>query len=555
MNQREPLSAPSLAGAPRGRPTSGRWLAALSVRAAALPVRTRLELPGGIAFGADRPVVVLRLLDARLLPALARGQVGALARGYVEGRVEIEGTMREVAEVAGALLPGDPTALTDAGDRRRWWSRLLLARRSHARHAPQRDRAQIAFHYDVSNEFYALWLDPRRVYSCACWRDGIETLAAAQEAKLDLICRKLMLRPGERLLDVGAGWGALLLWAAEHYGVQAHGITLSARQHAHVQGLIAERGLAGRVSMALCDYRDLPDHGDGGGPYDKIASVGMFEHVGQARLVGYFDKLRRLLAPGGLLLNHGITAGGLHNTQLGGGIGDFVERYIFPGGELVHVSAVMAAMAEAGLETVDVENLRPHYARTLWAWSDALEAHLDAARSIAGEPVVRAYRLYLAGSAMGFERGWMGLHQLLAIRPSGRLADGPLRGAQSSYPFQRDHVYRDRARPSMIYKFKSKAAGDVVMTEPVGALVLAAAGREPSAQGIFEAVQLPAAISAIEAAVRADEAARAQAEAEARAAGHPPPPRPAVGLRQRAWPLVEMMKRAQAADQSIVWGV
>ncbi len=443
MNQLEPLSSPALAGAPRGGASPRRWLAALSARAATLPVRTRLELPGGLAFGADRPAVTLRILDARLLPALARGQVGVLARGHVEGQVEIEGAMRDVAEVAGALLPGDPTALADAGSRARWWSRLVQARRSHARHAPQRDREQIAFHYDVSNDFYALWLDPRRVYSCAYWRQGVTTLAAAQEAKLDLICRKLMLRPGERLLDVGAGWGALLLWAAEHYGVRAHGITLSVQQHAHVQRLIAERGLAGRVSVALCDYRDLPDHGAGGGPYDKIASIGMFEHVGHARLPGYFDKLRRLLAPGGLLLNHGITAGGLHNTQLGGGIGDFVERYIFPGGELVHVSAVMAAMAEAGLETVDVENLRPHYARTLWAWSDALEAHLDEARAITGDKVVRAYRLYLAGSAMGFERGWMGLHQLLAIRPGGQLQAGPLRGAQSSYPFQRDHVYRD----------------------------------------------------------------------------------------------------------------
>jgi len=247
-----------------------------------------------------------------------------------------------------------------------------------------------------------------------------------------------MLQPGERFLDIGAGWGGLLLWAAEHYGVRATGITLSKNQHAHVNQLIGERGLAGRVEMHLRDYRDLPEDQ----PFDKIASVGMFEHVGRAMLPRYFDKIRRLLVPGGLLLNHGITAGGTRNTQLGAGIGDFIERYVFPGGELLHVSHVLQVMAEQGLEGLDTENLRPHYARTLWAWSDGLERQLERAREITGDKVVRAYRLYLAGSAMGFERGWMSLHQTLAARPTGRMDDGPLRGAQSSYPFNRDYIYR-----------------------------------------------------------------------------------------------------------------
>jgi len=395
-------------------------------------------LPDGRRLGAGDARVTLALSDLSSLAHLAAGQIGAVAEDFVEGRLAIDGAMRDVTALAAQLLDVEPTEPTEAHrGMLGWWRGLLRHGKSLARHTLEADARQIEFHYDVSDDFYALWLDPQRVYSCAYWREGVQTLAAAQEAKLDHVCRKLMLRPGERFLDVGAGWGALLLWAAEHYGVEATGITLSRHQHNHVTRLIEERGLAHRVRMLLSDYRALPEDE----PYDKIASIGMFEHVGRALLPEYFAKLRRLLAPGGLLMNHGITAGGTRNTQLGAGIGDFVERYIFPGGELLHVSHVLATMAETGWEAVDIENLRPHYARTLWAWSDGLEAHLQAASRCSTERVVRAYRLYLAGSGMAFERGWMSLHQILAARPSARVEAAPLRGAQSAYPFTRDYMY------------------------------------------------------------------------------------------------------------------
>ncbi|MFT3813376.1 MAG: class I SAM-dependent methyltransferase [Acidovorax sp.] len=414
---------------------------ALEARLAASPVPLALELPSGAHAGAAHAAVTLRFQDNAALAALAAGQIGAVGDAMVEGRVQFDGSLRDLMQAAGALVQADPTR---AGVP--WWSGAMARMRSRALHTPARDAQQVQFHYDLSDDFYALWLDARRVYSCAYYRHADMTLHQAQEAKLDHICRKLDLRPGERFLDIGAGWGALLLFAAEHYAVQGLGITLSQHQYAYAKQLIADRGLQGRVRVELCDYRQLR-HEE---PFDKVASVGMFEHVGRAHMPAYFSTVHGLLRPGGLLLNHGITAGGVGNAQLGAGLGDFIEKHIFPGGELLHVSAVLHDMARAGLEMVDTENLRPHYARTLWAWSDALEAQLpEAGRILArnadpahAERTLRAYRLYLAGSALGFERGWMALHQMLAARPDGNMATGTMRGAQSAYPFNRAYIYR-----------------------------------------------------------------------------------------------------------------
>ncbi|MGC3987922.1 MAG: cyclopropane-fatty-acyl-phospholipid synthase family protein [Pseudorhodoferax sp.] len=407
-----------------------------------LPVPVALQLPAGERVGASGAKVTLSFQDWSSLATMAAGQIGRLAEDFVESRVQLQGRMRDLMEVAARLLPGHPGEQASSG----WWGNMLRRARSLAAHSHAKDAEQIQFHYDVSDDFYALWLDDKRVYSCAYFREANMGLGEAQEAKLDHICRKLMLRSGERFLDVGAGWGGLLLWAAEHYGVDATGITLSHNQHAHVNREIARRGLSGRVRMLLCDYRDLDAE-----PFDKIASVGMFEHVGRANMPTYFARIHDLLKPGGLVLNHGITGSSVHHDQLGAGMGDFIEKYIFPGGELLHVSHVLRELAGAGLEMVDTENLRPHYARTLWAWSDALEARLDEARQVlaatardAGnaERVLRAYRLYLAGSAMSFEHDWISLHQMLASRPSGSTRGGPMTGAQSPYPFNRGYMYR-----------------------------------------------------------------------------------------------------------------
>jgi cyclopropane-fatty-acyl-phospholipid synthase len=293
-------------------------------------------------------------------------------------------------------------------------------------HSKAENREAIGFHYDVSNEFYRLWLDERMVYSCAYFERPDLTLEQAQVAKLEHICRKLQLTPGESLLDVGCGWGALVMHAARHHGVTAHGITLSEQQLQETQARIHAAGLSGRVTVELRDYRDLP----GEGVYDKVASVGMFEHVGLKNLPVYFATLFRQLRPGGLLLNHGIThyVEGWDKTLST----DFINRYVFPDGQLDTVGNIQRHMERADFELLDVEAWRPHYALTLRHWVARLEARHAEALAHVSEATYRVWRLYMAACALEFESGDIGVYQLLAAR---RVPGG------TTVPMSRRHMY------------------------------------------------------------------------------------------------------------------
>lgn len=382
----------------------------------------RLHLWNGRHFDlGPSPSVTIRVPSRSAIQAFIAPTLNRLAEAYIEGRIEIQGAVRDIMRVADLLARrGESTHATPP-----FWRRVTHTRKS--------DSDSIQYHYDVSDDFYGLWLDRNMVYSCAYFRSGDEDIHAAQEQKLDHICRKLMLEPGERLLDIGCGWGALAIWAARHYGVQVTGITLSRNQHDHARARVEREGLAGRVEIRLQDYRDLP----GENVFDKIASVGMFEHVGLKNLPAYFGTVHRLLREGGWALNHGITSMDADSREVGMGGGEFIHRYVFPHGELPHLALAIREMSRQGLEVTDVESLRPHYAQTLWHWATRLEHNHLQAEALAGRKRYRVWLLYLAGCAWGFEHGWMSIHQVLAQK-SGR-------NGVSAAPWTREHVYRDGA--------------------------------------------------------------------------------------------------------------
>ena len=364
-------------------------------------------------------VATLKFLSPSTLMLLVNPSLGKFAESYVEGQVDFQGRIRDVIDVLAPLIALPRTAQRT----------FPLSKFKFWRHTRQTDRQAISSHYDVSNDFYALWLDERRVYSCAYFKHADDSLDTAQEQKLDHICRKLMLKPGERFLDIGCGWGGLILWAAEHYGVSSVGITISQNQFDYVTEYVRSHGLADKIEVRLMDYRDLPESE----PFDKIASVGMFEHVGVRNLPVYFRKINHLLKPGGLVMNHGITSVTFDGQTMDEENRKFIDKYVFPDGELTHISKVLEIMSREGLECCDVENLRPHYAKTLWHWVDRLESNQDQALELVGERKYRIWRTYMAGFAVAFERNWDALHQVLA----GKTGDS----GQPAYPLTRDYMY------------------------------------------------------------------------------------------------------------------
>jgi len=381
------------------------------LRGHGVPLRMRLWNGTDIELRAS-PTVTLTVPKPSALRHVLRPSLYSLGHAYVEGEIAVDGGVTDIVAVAARL------AAQDRGRPRRG-PRMI-------RHTRKLDAEAIAYHYDVSNEFYGLWLDRNMVYSCGYFRSPGDSLEAAQTQKIDHTLTKLRVQPGDRLLDIGCGWGALVMRAAQKFGAKAVGITLSQSQYELARERIAAAGLTDRCEVRIEDYRDVT------GTFDRIASVGMFEHVGLRNLRGYFTKVRDLLADNGAALNHGITSTDSESGESPWGGGDFMERYVFPHGELPHISLALMEMCAAGLEPMDVENLRRHYAMTLTHWVKRFEAAGERLKAIIGEKRWRIWRVYLAGCAYGFANNWMALHQILAIKAGADVL-----------PLTRDYMYGD----------------------------------------------------------------------------------------------------------------
>jgi len=418
---------------PRVSPTRDRnfGLAAAIGRLLGADPPVAVECYDGSRIGPEdsESMLVVRSPLALRYVLTAPGELG-FARAYVSGELDVEGDIFDVL----ALRDNLPDVKLGASE---WLDLARLAgstglrplppppeeARLHGRrHSKERDAAAIAHHYDVSNDFYRLVLGPSMTYSCAVWSSPDGTLEDAQAAKHELVCRKLGLEPGMRLLDVGCGWGSMVIHAAKHHGVCAVGVTLSHRQADWARRAVQQAGLADRVEIRVQDYRDVRD-----GTFDAISSIGMFEHVGAAKLDEYFATLHRLIRPGGRVLNHGIARPGSTRARPRFARRGFIDRYVFPDGELHEVGSVVSRIQRAGLEARNVEGLREHYALTLRAWVRNLESAWPQAVAEVGAGRARVWRLYMAASALNFEAARTQIHQVLAVRENNGTSGLPLR--------------------------------------------------------------------------------------------------------------------------------
>ncbi len=391
----------------------------LAARLSLHDIPVRIALWNGQRFDLGRSIKVM--IHARTpagLRHLVRPSLDALGSAYVEGHLDVEGELGDVFEVAAGLARH---AVKPTGR----FGRLVHT----IKHTKRLDADAIAYHYDVSNDFYRAWLDENMVYSCAYFKSLDDNLEQAQRQKIDHVLTKIRLQSGQHLLDIGCGWGALIMRAAQHYGARATGITLSHEQQAMAQERITAAGLADRCEVHLADYRDMS------GKFDRITSIGMFEHVGLKNLHGYFAKIRSLLTDDGIVLNHGITSTDPDSGQVAWGAGAFINRYVFPHGELPHVSLAIREMSKAGLEATDVEGLRRHYALTLGHWAQRYEQASEKIRTLVDERRYRIWRMYLAGCAYAFDHAWTSIYQILAVK-----ADRP---DIDRLPLTRDYMYRE----------------------------------------------------------------------------------------------------------------
>jgi cyclopropane-fatty-acyl-phospholipid synthase len=409
-----------IAGLPRA---GGVVFTEMTLSAWSTGVRNKLSVPlrvllwNGQQFdlSSEPPRVTIKVPSASALRYLVSPSLSNLGRAYVEGAIEVTGRAVDMICIGSALAETAPA---------RGQGRLAGALRLGSPHTREKDAQAIRYHYDVSNEFYGAWLDPNMVYSCAYFENGDEDLASAQIKKIDHILTKIGLRPGQTLLDIGCGWGALVIRAAQRYGARCIGVTLSERQAELARERVALAGLQDQVEVRLQDYRDVE------GEFDRITSVGMFEHVGVQHLPEYFGRINKLLAPGGVVMNHGITTTNIDNRPSPGG--DFIGEYVFPHGELGHLSTVVRAMQQGGLEVRDVENLRRHYARTCASWTENFENNAARIRTLTDPKRFRIWHVYLAGCAYAFAHDWISLYQVVC----GKAGEDP-----GQIPWSRRYMY------------------------------------------------------------------------------------------------------------------